>query len=194
MVTVYGHNGYLGSVVTRRWAEIGLADGPHTINCTFPDDLALVDLLARDGHLIQPSTDAIAEDTDYARNKRYIENVPDAVVIRAGIVDIRHQPSVAYRNWTCNPLTPLEWADFAADVRDQPAVHPIGRETLSRYEVTRLVAEVFDLPAPVPAYADEPLDRVQEQGDFPPLRDALIEFRDWLAQGAERERLATGHG
>lgn len=179
MVTVYGPNGYLGSVVVRRWAELGLADEPYVINCVRPDDLHLSDLLASQGGLIQPSTDAIAEDSPYAAGKRYIEQLPDTVVVRSGIVDIRNQPAIAYRNWLCNPLTPLEWADYAASVRTEPGVHAIGREPLTRFAVARTVADVFDMPPPT-AVDGEPLDRLQPVGDFPPLRDALIEFREWL--------------
>lgn len=176
---VYGHNGYLGSVVARRWTELGI-DGPYNVNCIRPDDEHLSEILDREGGLIQPSTDAIAEDSDYARTKRYLETFPSAVTIRAGIVDIRNQPTVAYRNWLCNPLTPLEWADYAATKRDQPGVYAIGRETVSRLEVAELVAEVFDLPRPTPAVSDWPSNRVQPRGDFPPLRDALIAYRRWL--------------
>ncbi len=179
MVTVYGHNGYLGAVVLRRWAELGLSDEPYIVNCVRPDDEHLSEILAAEGGLIQPSTDAIAEDTDYARTKRHLETLPDTVVIRAGIVDIRNQPTIAYRNWLCNPLTPLEWADYAASVRAEPGIHAIGREPLTRFAVARTVADVFDRPPPVAAVG-EPLDRVQPIGDFPPLRDALIEFREWL--------------
>ena len=74
-----------------------------------------------DGHVQEP-TDAIAEPTPYARTKRIIEQAPATVIIRAGLVDIHRQPSVGYRNWLCNPLTPLEWADYAACIRQLLAV------------------------------------------------------------------------
>lgn len=180
MVTVVGENGYLGSVVKRRWDELGIT-GDYTVNCIAPDDIDLTWRLAERGGLIQPSTDAIDEDTSYARTKRIVERAPGAVIIRTGIVDIYRQRHVAYRNWTCNPLTPLEWADLAAEMRDRPGVHAQGREPVSRFEVHRLVAEVFDLPAPIPAEADKPLDRLQPRNDLlPPLREALVEFREWL--------------
>lgn len=191
MVTVLGENGYLGAVVKRRWAELGI-DGPWVVNCIRPDDVPLTWYHAEQGWLIQPSTDAIAEDTLYARTKRIIECAP-ATIIRAGIVDIRNQPAIAYRNWFCNPLTPLEWADYAASVRGEKGTHAIGREPLTRFDVAELVAEVFDTPRPVAAVTSVYNNRIQPFGEFPPLRDALITFRQWLEAGAERERMAGGH-
>lgn len=195
MVTVLGENGYLGAVVKRRWLELG--DSDHVINCIRPDDLLLSERLAEDGRLIQPSTDAIAEGSSYARTKRILERIPGAVIIRAGIVDIRHDLTTAYLNWRCNPLTPLEWADFAWSVRDRPGLHITGREGVSRYELAALVAELWERPAPARGWAEVPLSRVQSATDpldrvgmpakdwkpgrrWPPLREALIEFREWL--------------
>jgi hypothetical protein len=186
MVTfgVIGERGYLGSVVKRRWLELGATwdpiDPDHIIYAIRPDDLALAFRLAETGPTILPSTDAIHENTDYASGKRALERVPGAVVIRAGIVDTRHAYGVAYRNWWCSPLTPLEWADLAWDRKDEPGLHLAGRETLTRYEVERLVAEVWDRPAPVAAFADDRNDRAINCGDYPPLRDALVEYREWL--------------
>lgn len=168
----------LGSVVARRLHEIG-AEGDYIVNCIRPDNIGLTFGMAESGPLIQPSTDAISEDSEYARTKRIIELAP-CVVIRCGIVDITRQPEMGYRNWLCNPLTPLEWIDYAWERRDQPGLHVTGRETVSRYEVARLVAEVFDRPLPHPAWHPIHLNRVQPRDDYPPLRDALIEYRDWL--------------
>jgi uncharacterized protein YbjT (DUF2867 family) len=179
MVTVLGERGMLGSVVARRWVERG--DTDHVVNCIRPDDLNLISKLSQTGRLIQPSTDAIAEDSEYARTKRAAEAVAiGAVVIRAGIVDIRQHYPVVYRNWMCNPLTPLEWADFAWEHRDEPGLHVTGRETVTRYDVAKLVAEIWDRPKPVAAMAEAPSGRVQSAGDFPPLADALREFHAWL--------------
>lgn len=189
MVTfsVLGAAGYLGNVVTRRWIELGASPrltgepADYVVNCVRPDDFLLSERIAETARLIQPSSDAINEDTDYARGKRILERIPGAVIIRAGLVDIRRQPSIAYRNWRCNPLTPLEWADLAWDVKDRPGLHTAGRESLSRYQVADLVAELWDLPAPVPSWADVPLSRLvdNERAEWPPLRDALGEFREW---------------
>lgn len=183
MVTfgVLGERGYLGSVVKRRWLELGATwdpiDPDYVVYAIRPDDLVLAERLAETGPTILPSTDAIFEDSEYAATKRLLERIP-GVVIRAGIVDTRHAYGVAYRNWWCSPLTPLEWADLAWDVRDRPGLHIAGRERLTRYEVERSVAEVWDRCEPVPAFG-EPLDRTLVGGDWPPLRDALVEFREW---------------
>jgi hypothetical protein len=187
--TVEGH-GYLGQVVERRWEELGghvalygEPEAEYVVNCVQPDDVLLSERLAERYRLIQPSTDAIAEDTDYARTKRILERTPGAVIIRAGIVDIRpeRQPSIAYRNWSCNPLTPLEWADAAWLLRDRPGLHILGREPVSRFQVTDTVARLWDYPAPVPSWSEVPLHRVQEsRAKYPPLSEALAEFKAWL--------------
>ena len=183
--TVLGERGMLGSVVRRRWAELGAelttsANAEYVVNCIRPDNLLISDILAKTSRLIQPSTDAIAENSDYATGKRLLERLP-AVTIRAGLVDITRQPQTAYRNWWCNPLTPLEWADLAWELRDSPGVHVAGRETVSRHLVASLVAYLWDRPQPTPAYAEEPLNRVQPRDkDWPPLPDALTEYRKWL--------------
>lgn len=179
MVTVLGSRGMLGSVVARRWAELG--DGDFIVNCIRPDNLLLTFWMAERFRLIQPSTDAIAEDSDYSLGKRIIERAP-AVIIRSGIVDITRQPPVAYRDWVSNPLTPLEWADLAWEVRDQPGVHIEGREPVSRYEIGMLVAELWDRPAPSGEDGPYPLSRVQPGSRrWPPLREALIAYREWSA-------------
>lgn len=176
MVTVLGAQGMLGSVVARRWLELG--DSDHVVNCIRPDDLLLTFRLAEQGQLIQPSTDAIAEDSDYALGKRIIEHAP-AVIIRSGIVDITRLPAVAFTNWWCNPLTPLEWADLAWKFRDQPGVHVEGRETVTRYQIGMQVAEIWGLPEP--AAAEGPyLSRVQPGSSWPTLHQALIAYREWL--------------
>lgn len=185
MVTVLGERGYLGSVVKRRWLELG--DSDHIVNCVRPDNYFLTLGLAGHG-LIQPSTDAILEDTEYARQKRIIEKAANgAVIIRAGIVDIRQDYPTAYLNWRCNPLTPLEWAEVAWGLRDSPGLHTAGREILSRYQVAALVAKVFKGKTPYPPnwpaedWAEVPLDRTQpDTTRWPPLKEALERYRDWL--------------
>jgi hypothetical protein len=187
MVTahVLGERGMLGSVVRRRWAELGAemttaADAEYVINCIRPDDLVLSERLSETSCLIQPSTDAIAEDSNYAVTKRLLERIP-AVTIRSGLVDIKRQPVRGYRNWLCNPLTPLEWADLAWDLRDRPGVHVAGREPVSRHLVASLVGYLWEMPQPVPDWADAPLSRVQPQDqEWPPLAEALMEYRAWL--------------
>ena len=176
MVTVLGSRGMLGSVVARRWAELG--DSSHVINCIRPDNILLTFWLAENMRLIQPSSDAIAEDSDYALGKRIIERAP-AVIIRSGIVDITRLPAVAFTNWWSNPLTPLEWADLAWKYRDQPGVHIEGREAVTRYQIGMLVAEVWGLPEPT-AVEGPYLSRVQPGTDWAPLREGLIAYREWL--------------
>lgn len=186
MVTVAVRGrGYLGSVVARRWQEHGavlVADrADYTVNAIYPDDLLLAVEWGMDGRLVQPSTDAIDEDTPYARTKRDIERLVPGVILRSGIVDIRHDHASAYANWWCNPLTPLEWADLAWTLRDRPGLHVAGRDRLTRYEVAAAVAREWDRPEPASALAPEPLDRVQpDDRTWPPLAEALREFHRWL--------------
>jgi hypothetical protein len=184
-VAVIGERGMLGSVVRRRWRELGAeivtANADYIVNCIRPDDLLFSQRLAEASQLIQPSTDAIAEDTDYAVGKRILEQIPGVVTIRCGLVDVERQPVAAHRNWSCNPLTPLEWADLAWDLRDRPGVHVAGREPVSRHLVASLVGYLWEMPQPVPDWADAPLSRVQPQDqEWPPLAEALMEYRAWL--------------
>jgi hypothetical protein len=181
-VTVLGHRGMLGSIVERRWREQGW-DGDYVVNC-LPDDLNLIDRLASRPGLIQPSSDAAGEDTPYGRTKLLIElrHGRRASIIRSGIVDILRQPDVAFVNWWCNPLTPLEWADLAWERRRDVGIHVAGRLPMTRWEVCQAVAEVFGMEPPEQGAASTPLDRIQHPDRRrPPLRDALIEYRDWLA-------------
>ena len=184
-IHVLGHRGYLGSVVERRWRERGgfpvpLESADYVVNCIRPDNLILSQtLMGR--RVIHPSTDAIHEDTDYARGKRLLEAMP-GVTIRAGIVDVRHELPVAWTNWLCNPLTPLEWADLAWDLKDAaPAVHMAGRETVSRWEVETTVAALWGRPLPEPRTADVPRSRVVHDPvrTWPRLAAALLAFREW---------------
>jgi hypothetical protein len=190
MVTILGHRGYLGAIVERRWRELG--DSDHVVNCIFPDNIALCRRLGAGTILV--SSDAIADGSQYGDAKRDIEAIAGAVVVRSGIVDVRKRHVVAYDNWYCNPLTPLEWADLAYEKRDQPGVHVAGREVLSRWEVAAAVRSVFGGEPARPTLHEMTLDRTQPRDrERPPLRDALLQFREWLAQGAERERMAAGH-
>ena len=188
---IIGYRGMLGSVVARRWQELGvevigigrggeLPGTNYVVNCIRPDNLDLSRALT-DYRLIQPSTDAIAEPTYYAEGKRALEKL-DAITLRSGLVDITRQPASAYLNWWCNPLTPLEWADMAWELRDGPGVHPLGRERVSRYQVAVMVSEVFGTERPTEAAAEEPLDRVVPcRRRFPVLRVALEEYERWLS-------------
>ena len=194
----------LGSVVARYFREQG-ADvrttderGPlslilwassHdlTVNCIPPASISLamlpVLLCYNNYRVIQPSTDAINEQTPYAAAKRKGDH-PDAVIIRAGLVDLRAQHEIAYTNWLCNPLTPLEWAQVAWTLRDaKPGVYEYGREPLDRYEVSRMVRQLWHLPPPKPARAPEPNNRVlKSRHNFPTLDVALQEYKAWLDQ------------
>ena len=48
--------------------------------------------------------------------------------------------------------------------------------------VASLVAEVFDKPQPAPDWQAVPLSRIvdNETAEWPPLHEALLEFRAWL--------------
>ena len=178
MITVLGHRGYLGAVVARRWAELG--ETGDYVNCTF-DDLDLIRRLARSGPgVIVPSTDAIAEDTPYAERKRAIEAIPGIVIIRAGIIDTRKAHPIAYTDWLCNPVTPLEWADAAWARRDTTGVHELGRRDLSnRFAIAWFTAVLFHQPYRPTAAEGGPRDRTVLGVIRTPLTDALTEYRDW---------------
>jgi hypothetical protein len=193
----------LGSVVARHFAMRGATvwtteeryDGSDAvpswaarfdlaINCIRSDDWReMVDLpahLALVTRVIQPSTDAIHEDTAYAQMKREAERV-SAVIIRAGIIDVNRQPATAYASWKCNPLTPLEWARVAWRLRRaKPGIYQFGREPTDRAEIARLVARLWDRPEPQIAQGI-PNDRIlASPWTFPPLEVALAEYRKWL--------------
>lgn len=189
MVTfhVIGHRGLLGSAVLRRWQDHGSRHTPvafaqYIVNCVYPDDWRLLTMLPL-AKVIQPSTDAIAEDSEYAVTKRAVEQAVTeggGVVLRTGLVDIRRQPETAFDNWHVNPLTPLEWADLAWELKDRPGIHPDGRETLTRYQVACDIAAVYGLPAPLRATDEQPLSRLQPASRrWPLLPDALRAYRDW---------------
>lgn len=190
MVTfhVLGHTGMLGSTVARRWRELGaewadVCTADHIVNCVFPDSWGLLDALPK-ARVVQPSTDAISEDTPYAQTKREVERIALAgggVVLRTGLVDLRKQPAVAYANWFVNPLTPLEWAGLAWERKSSPGLHADGREVLTKYDVTLAVAREWDLDPPVPDIAQRPRWRLQPASrKWPPLADALRAYREWL--------------
>lgn len=177
MVTVLGHQGYLGKVVERRWRELG-ATGDYVVVCLTPDNLPLLRRLAARPGVIVPSTDAIAEDTEYAATKREVEDIAGLVVIRAGIIDIRKKNDDD--NSFCNPLTPLEWADLAWELRDQPGVHVAGRNLTSRATVGAAIRRAFRLERKDPIRGPyinrtQPSDR-----EWPNVWDAVQTFADWL--------------
>lgn len=195
-VRVLGNRGMLGRVVEERWRQLGATvvyDGTahYTVNCIRPDDLAVTGSVLHG--LISPSTDAIGEDSDYARTKREVEAV-GGVVLRCGIVDVDRQPTHAYINWRCNPLTPLEWANEAWDRKDQPGIHALGREVVSRFDVADDVALLWDRPRPWAMLGDTSSDRVMvDPIRRPKLHDALRLYKDWLNDIAEHDRLVAGH-
>lgn len=178
MTTILGHQGYLGRVVARRWHELG-HQGDYVVVCLAPDNLELLRRLAGRPGVIVPSTDAIIENTRYAATKRELEAIGGLVVIRAGIIDTRKRNDNI--NAVCNPLTPLEWADLAWELRDQPGIHPAGRETVTRHEIGWALSDVFggDMPA---AWDGPHSDRRQSQDrDREPLFSALQDYDLWLA-------------
>jgi hypothetical protein len=195
-VAVLGHRGMLGSVVARRWAELGA--NVVTSSLRYPElaDWAVgADIIVNcmagtvipanlHGWVIQPSTDAINELTPYAEAKRAADSLA-SVVVRSGIVDVTRQPARAYVNWFLNPLTPLEWADLAWQMREAPGFHTDGRETLTRYDVACAVAQVFGGRKPKQAWDDQPRARVMRTHSpwRPALTTALRTYRDWIQEG-----------
>jgi hypothetical protein len=204
-VAVLGHTGMLGSVVARYFAEQGAdvattelrwfpvypsrivdwaAGHDLTINCIrgeLVDNALLPLVLGERCRLIQPSTDAVFEDTPYAIGKRIGERA-NALVIRSGIVDVDRQPDTAYANWLCNPVTPLEWAEQAWRWRyEPPGVRPYGRGVVSRWDVACAVAATFGRKPPKVSVAGEAINRVTEPHNLPQLGEALETFRRWLA-------------
>lgn len=179
MITVLGHRGMLGSVVERRWRELG-ASGDYVVVCLTPDNLPFLRRLAGPG-VIVPSTDAIAEDSEYAATKREIEAIPGLVIIRAGIIDTRKVYPVGFTDWLCNPVTPLEWADAAWALRDTPGVHEVGRRDPSnRFQVAWNTAAIFHQPdRPAPGFGGS-RDRTVRGTITTPLITAIAAYRDWL--------------
>jgi nucleoside-diphosphate-sugar epimerase len=201
-VAVLGHHGMLGRVVARRFAEKGArimtTDQRHTlalvawarhadliVNCAYEPDswetnAVLPVLLARAGHLIQPSTDAINEDSDYAAEKRMAETA-NAVVIRCSIVGSKPPPPVAFTNWTWNGITPLTWADVAWEARERPVdVIVPGTAPISRQALYETVADVYGYRRPEAQEAPTAVDRALEvTWPTPPIREQLLRLRDW---------------
>lgn len=128
--------------------------------------------------VIQPSTDAICEDTAYARVKRMSERVEGAV-IRAGIVDINRQPARAFTNWYCNPITPLEWAEAAWTTRSR-GIHEVGGQAVDRWTLACLVARIWDRPMPEPVEAEASNVRLVKETNGRPLAMRLERYRRWL--------------
>lgn len=202
-VAVLGHRGMLGQVVARYLAEVGVevrttelrwfpacpsrlvewaAESDYVVNCIRGDFMenALLPLqLGERCNLIQPSTDAIAEDTPYAQAKRIAERCY-GLVIRAGIIDVDNQPQTAYTNWLCNPVTPLEWAAQAWRWMGEVGTRGYGRALVTRWQVAHAVSQVYGRPMPSVGHADG-RNRVQECYDLPPLAEALETFREWMA-------------
>jgi hypothetical protein len=198
-VAVLGHRGMLGSVVAQYMEQQGHevltfderfpgglieavrdADPLRVINCIkggWLENAALPHILASEFSLIQPSTDAVGEMDEYALSKKAGEA---GAVIRCGLVDIYNQPRVAYPEWVCNPLTPLEWAKVAAgmDVIDPPLPEH-GGYPIDRYSLAVMVADIFGGEPPILGHG-EPKSRVLKVTHHRYIRDALLEYRAWL--------------
>lgn len=202
-VAVLGHRGMLGSVVARYFTEQGATvhttdlrygealiewcAGRLVINCIAGDTWSTLSALPHElagvATLIQPSTDAYREETDYARLKRQGEP-PNAIVARCGLIDVTKPLRFGYTNWECNPLTPLEWAKWAfqktADSTSSGTVQ-LGRELTTRYAVAANVAALWGYEPPKPVVASRSLDRFMvDTTKRPKLAAALREYRAWL--------------
>lgn len=205
-VAVLGHHGMLGRVVARRFAEKGarimVTDLRHTlalvawarhadliVNCAYePGDwetnAVLPVLLGRAGRLIQPSSDAVNEDTPYGAEKRMAETA-HGVIIRCSVVGSKPPPPYGYTNWTWNGITTLTWANIAWIHRDgTPDTIVPGTEPISRFDLYRTAASVFGYQKPRPKKAKEAVDRVLKV-TWPthPIREQLEELRDWERLG-----------
>lgn len=208
-VAVIGHRGTLGRVVARRWAEhgaevatsdlryggtaednlVGWARGHDIIvNCAMSRDPASmlivngmlpVHLAAIHRHVIQPSTDALAEDTAYALSKRIAERA-DGLIIRSSLVSDAPPPGMAPTNWRWNGVTTLTWADVAWQQRNAHGVILLASPPVTRYELGCIVADVFGHPPPQPWDHPHPIDRVQAGMAMPPIREQLEALRAWL--------------
>ena len=176
-IAVLGHRGMLGRRVLEKFPDALTFDAPYTgaekdplltvlgqcepdwvINCigrTSGDDLWTVNAtlphrLAHRWRLIQPSTDHVWDDTEYARSKRLGEA---GHVIRCAIVDpdggmlarAREGDTVGelYREW--NGITARAWAAVAADIIELGWTGTIipGSPTVSHYELLETAREVF---------------------------------------------------
>jgi hypothetical protein len=132
-----------------------------------------------------PSTDAIGEDTEYAMHKRIAEQA-DAIVLRSGIVDITRQPTIAYPEWMLNPLTPLEWAreaffEVGGLGWGRGGIRALGGDPIDRYSLAVMVADIFGGEPPALGHAPAK-SRVLKVTHHRYIRDALLEYRAWLAQ------------
>lgn len=106
--------------------------------------------LARSYRLIQPSTDHIWDDTDYARSKRLGEC---GHVIRCAIVDpeggmlarARKGDTLGEHGREWNGITARAWADIAADIIDGKLTGTVlpGSPTISHYELLETARRVF---------------------------------------------------
>lgn len=197
-VAVLGHRGYLGAHVARYLREWGAdvrttdlrwdgtpalvdwaAEHEYVIDCIRGHDTDLAPLLATRCRLVIPSTDAIREDTPYAIGKRVMERTVRAVIIRAGIVDTRRRHPVAYTDWLCDPLTPLEWAEAAWAARDEPGVISVGRHPVDRWTIAMHVARVFGREFPRPGSGGR-RDRIVAGWGHQWIGHAIEEYARWL--------------
>ena len=201
-VAVVGHRGTLGKVVARRWAERGAAiattdlryqakaDDPLVtwaaeadlvVNCargSFLVDALLPLHLGERSRLIQPSTDALQEDTPYALAKRIAERAR-ALIIRTSLIGSDPPPPVGYTTWTWNGITTLAWADFAWAHREETGVLTPASDAISRYDLYCAVAETFGHAPPQPlatARRDRLLPPTHHLG---PIQVQLLELREW---------------
>jgi nucleoside-diphosphate-sugar epimerase len=205
-VAVLGHHGMLGRVVTRRFAEKGArvitTEMRHTlalvawarhadliVNCAYePGDwetnAVLPVLLGRAGRLIQPSSDAVNEDTPLGAEKRMAETAR-GVVIRCSIIGSKPPPPVGYTNWTWNGITTLAWANVAWMLREsEPETVVPGTEPITRYDLYRTVAAVYGYQAPKARKTKQPVDRALDVTmPMHPIREQLEELRDWERLG-----------
>jgi hypothetical protein len=207
-VAVLGHRGMLGSrvvaalatrhhVVTfaHRWPEslihaVEVARPDWVVNCIRGDWSANADLpyaLAGrfPGNLIQPSTDAIGEDTEYARSKAEGEC---GTVIRCGIVDpaggllakVRDAGTFHATADGWNGITALAWAGIAEAVIRGDLTGPLiipGSPPVSVLRLAQVACRVFGWQTEIVPAPATGLDRVLTPTmQMPPIGDQLMAY------------------
>jgi hypothetical protein len=179
-----------------RWPDGGLLESIEAsrpdwvVNCIkggWAENADLPHRLAERFRLIQPSTDAVSEDTEYGRSKAAGEA---GTVIRCGIVDpdggllarVRAVPifeADTARHW--NGITALAWAGVAEAVMDGTLTDPLivpGSPPVSIHDLAVEACYAFGWRTEVVARITQGPDRVLWPTlEMPPIADQLAAYR-----------------